>query len=164
MEHTLKIRVRYPEVDGMGYLHHSRYLQYFEMGRVELLRSLGHAYADLEKAGVLFVVVKAEVNYKAPARYDDELTLVTRVAKRTHVRIDHTYELRRDNTLLAEGKTVIACVDRTGQLIQMPDYLELLRIAWRRKSLIALGVVVGLVAGSLYLAGHVLEANGTIPV
>src|SRR5215204_46517 len=69
VEHTMTIRVRYPEVDAMGYLHHSRYFQYFEMGRVELLRSLGHSYADLERAGVLFVVVKVECRYKASARY-----------------------------------------------------------------------------------------------
>src|SRR6185369_10137341 len=92
---VLTIRVRYPEVDGMGYLHHSRYLQYFEMGRVELLRSLGHSYADLERQGVFFVVIKAEVRYRAPARYDDELTLTTRLVRATHVRYDHTYELRR---------------------------------------------------------------------
>jgi acyl-CoA thioester hydrolase len=122
-EHTITIRVRYPEVDAMGYLHHSRYLQYFELGRVELLRSLGHSYADLEKAGVFFVVVKAEVRYKAPARYDDELTLTTRVVKQTHVRYDHTYELKRGTMLLAEGATTIACVDREGQLTQIPDSL-----------------------------------------
>ena len=61
MQHTITIRVRYPEVDAMGYLHHSRYLQYFEMGRVELLRTLGVSYADLERQGVFFVVVKVEV-------------------------------------------------------------------------------------------------------
>src|SRR5207253_1218551 len=55
--HTTAIRVRYPEVDPMGYLHHSRYLQYFEIGRIELLRALGHSYADLEQQGVFFVVV-----------------------------------------------------------------------------------------------------------
>src|SRR3712207_1207231 len=91
-EHTIAIRVRYPEVDAMGYLHHSRYLQYFEMGRVELLRTLGHSYADLERAGVFFVVTKVECRYKAPARYDEELTLHTRVVRQTHVRIDHGYE------------------------------------------------------------------------
>src|SRR6266480_165889 len=68
-QHTITLRVRYPEVDAMGYLHHSRYLQYFEIGRVELLRSIGHSYADLERAGVFFVVVKAECRYKAPARF-----------------------------------------------------------------------------------------------
>ncbi len=50
----------------MGYLHHSRYLQYFEMGRIELLRTNGHRYSDLERGGVFFVVVKAECRYKAP--------------------------------------------------------------------------------------------------
>lgn len=123
-QHTLQIRVRYPEADPMGYLHHSRYLQYFEMGRIELLRSLGHSYADLEKRGVLFVVAKVEIRFRAPARFDDELTLITRIARQTHVRIDHAYELRRGETLLAEGTTTIACVDREGKLTVMPEYLR----------------------------------------
>src|SRR6476660_539944 len=55
-EHTLNLRVRYPECDPMGYLHHSIYLQYFEMGRVELLRAMGHTYAELEQQGLFFVV------------------------------------------------------------------------------------------------------------
>jgi acyl-CoA thioester hydrolase len=122
-EHTISIRVRYPEVDAMGYLHHSRYFQYFEMGRVELLRGLGHSYADLEREGIFFVVVKAQVRYKAPAKYDEELTLLTRVARQTHVRIDHAYELKRGDTLLAEATTTIACVGRDGQLRQIPDFL-----------------------------------------
>ncbi|HEX3358846.1 MAG TPA: thioesterase family protein, partial [Tepidisphaeraceae bacterium] len=118
------IRVRYPEVDGMGYLHHSRFFQYFEMGRVELLRSMGCSYADLERQGVFFVVTKAEIRFRAPAKYDDELTLTTRIVKSTHVRYDHTYELKRGPTLLAEGTTTIACVDRTGQVIQIPESLR----------------------------------------
>lgn len=108
----------------MGYLHHSRFLQYFELGRVELLRAHGVSYADLEQQGVFFVVTKAEVRYKAPARYDDELTLTTRIVRGTHVRFDHAYELRRGNTLLAEGTTTIACVDRSGQVIQIPESLR----------------------------------------
>lgn len=123
-EHTIDIRVRYPEGDPMGYLHHSVYLQYFEMGRIELLRSLGHSYVDLERDGVLFVVVKVQVRYKAPARFDDELRLTTRLAKQTAVRIDHVYELRRGDTLLAEAATTIACVDRAGQLQQIPAHLS----------------------------------------
>jgi acyl-CoA thioester hydrolase len=122
-EHTIAIRVRYPEVDGMGYLHHSRYLQYFEMGRIELLRKLGHNYAELEARGVMFVVIKVEVRYKAPARYDDELTLLTKLVKSTHVRLDHEYVLTRGSTVLAEGSTSIACVGRDGQLQKIPDDL-----------------------------------------
>lgn len=128
-EHTITLRVRYPEVDAMGFLHHSRYLQYFEMGRVELLRSRGHSYAKLEQEGVLFVVVRVECRFKAPARYDEELSLTTRIVKQTHVRIDHAYELRRGETLLAEGSTTIACVDRDGNLRQIPDFL-----AWQGSS------------------------------
>jgi acyl-CoA thioester hydrolase len=123
-QHILSIRVRYPEVDAMGYLHHSRYFQYFEMGRVELLRDLGHRYADLERAGVFFVVVKLECRYKAPARYDEELTLLTRVVKQTAVRIDHAYELKRGDTVLAEATSTIACVDRQGQLQPIPEFLQ----------------------------------------
>lgn len=123
-EHTIAIRVRYPETDPMGYLHHSRYLQYFEMGRVELLRALGHSYADLEKQGIFFAVVKAEVRYKSPARYDDELTLVTRLIKSTFVRFDHAYVLKRGELTLAEASTTIACVDRNGELQAIPEWLN----------------------------------------
>ena len=123
IEQTISIRVRYPEVDAMGYLHHSRFLQYFEIGRVELLRSFGFSYAELERAGVYLVVVKAECRYRAPARYDEELQLTTRVRRQTHVRIDHAYELRRGNVLLAEATTTIACVNREGQVTQIPEYL-----------------------------------------
>ena len=122
--HTISIRVRYPEVDAMGFVHHSRFLQYFEMGRVELLRSLGFSYADLEREGILFVVVRVECRYKSPARYDEELTLTTRVTKQTHVRIDHAYELKRGDTMLAEATTTIACVGRDGSLRQIPEALQ----------------------------------------
>lgn len=104
----------------MGYLHHSIYLQYFEIGRVELLRSLGFSYAELERRGIFFVVVKADVRYKSPARYDEELTLTTRIDKRTFVRYDHSYELRRGETVIAVATTTIACVDRDGHVIQIP--------------------------------------------
>lgn len=123
LEHTMSIRVRYPEVDAMGYLHHSRFFQYFEMGRVELLRAMGISYAELERRGIFFVVVKVECRYKAPARYDEELTLTTRVVRQTHVRIDHAYDLKRADTVLAEATTTIACVGRDGQLMQIPEFL-----------------------------------------
>jgi acyl-CoA thioester hydrolase len=108
----------------MGYLHHSRHFQYFEMGRVELLRAMGHSYADLEKEGLFFVVVRAECKYKAPARFDDELQLVTTISRQTAVRIDHTYLLKRGEIILAEAGTVIACVNRAGELCPIPERLS----------------------------------------
>lgn len=120
----MQFRVRYPETDPIGVVHHSRYLQYFEMGRIELLRQSGHSYASLEQQGVFFVVTRAEVKYRAPARFDEVLTLRTMLVRATHVRFDHEYELRRDETLLAEASTTIACVDRSGSLIAIPQILQ----------------------------------------
>jgi acyl-CoA thioester hydrolase len=121
--HTIQFRVRYPECDAMGYLHHSRHFQYFEMGRIELLRTMGHSYSEFEMHGVFFAVVKADCKYKSPARFDDELTLVTSIVKQTRVRIDHTYVLRRGEIIVAEAGTTIACVNREGELCPIPDSL-----------------------------------------
>ena len=118
----IEIRVRYPEVDQMGVLHHSRYWIYFEMGRTELLRRQGFSYADLEREGLYFVVAKCSAKYLAPARYDEELVLTTKITRTGLVRIDHAYELRRksDSLLLATAETTIASVDPEGKMIPIP--------------------------------------------
>lgn len=107
----------------MGVLHHSRYWVYFEMGRVELLRAQGISYADLEREGVFFVVAKCAAKFRAPARYDEVLQLTTRIVRTGAARIDHEYELKRksDSALLCTAETTIACVDRTGRIIQIPE-------------------------------------------
>jgi len=122
----IDIRVRYAEVDQMGALHHSRYWVYFEMGRTELLRRQGVTYRDCEQAGVFFVVARCSAKFLAPARYDDELVLTTTIAKTGAARIDHAYELRRksDGQLLAAAETTLACVDRRGQVITMPEAIR----------------------------------------
>jgi acyl-CoA thioester hydrolase len=120
----IQIRVRYAETDRMGLLHHANYLIYFEQGRTELLRSLGLTYKELEDQGHLLVLSKVEVRYRSPARYDDLLTLKTTVVRTTAVRIDHRYDLYRDGTLLAEGTSTLACVDRDGRLQALPDFLR----------------------------------------
>ena len=119
----IEIRVRYAEVDAMGVLHHSRFWVYFEMGRTELLRQAGVAYRDLEQRGVFFVVAKCSARFLAAARYDDLLALSTRITRMGAARIDHAYELKRksDGLLLATAETTIACVDRAGQIIPIPD-------------------------------------------
>lgn len=123
LESRIHIRVRYVECDPMGYLHHSHYLPYLEMGRTELLRQNGGDYRTLEEEGFFFVVTKLSIQFKRPARYDDELEVVTRMVRRTHVRIDHEYEIFNVQTrlLLSTACTTIACVDRSGQLIAIPE-------------------------------------------
>jgi acyl-CoA thioester hydrolase len=120
----IQIRVRYAETDRMGLLHHANYLVYFEQGRPELLRAGGLSYRDLEDQGFLLVLTHVDVRYKAPARYDDVLTLRTAIERTTAVRIDHRYELLRDGTLLAEGKTTLACIDRAGRVQVLPEILR----------------------------------------
>lgn len=122
----IDIRVRYAETDRMGYVHHSRYLVYFEMGRTELLRQAGVAYRDLEDAGVFFVVARCSVRYVAPARYDDVLTLATSVDRMTTARIDHSYVMKRksDGVPVAEAQTTLACVGRDGQVMAIPDFIR----------------------------------------
>jgi acyl-CoA thioester hydrolase len=120
----ITIRVRYAETDRMGLLHHANYLVYFEQGRTELLRARGLNYKDLEDRGFLLVIIRAEVRYRSPAHYDDVLTVRTSVVRMTTVRIDHRYEILRDRTLVAEGTTTLACVDREGRVQPLPDILR----------------------------------------
>jgi acyl-CoA thioester hydrolase len=96
------------------------------MGRTELLRALGISYRELEEKNILFVVTKILVNYKRPARYDDEIELLTKITRQTHVRIDHAYELYNTKTreLLATAESTIACVTRAGEIQPIPDFLK----------------------------------------
>lgn len=120
---SLQLRVRYQEVDAMGVVHHSRYFSYFEMARVEGLRGLGLAYSDLEKKGIFMVIAKASCQYRAPAHYDEILTIDLWVPKFNRARIDHTYKVWKNNRkiLVAEAETTLACVDKEGTLIAIPD-------------------------------------------
>ena len=122
---TISIRVRYCEVDRMNAVHHSQYAVYFEMGRTELLRDNGYDYRDLEDRGVLLVITKLEIRYKAPAQYDDVLELTTKIAKIDRVRIEHEYELVRpkDTRLIAQAKTTLVHVDRNGKIQPVPEFL-----------------------------------------
>jgi acyl-CoA thioester hydrolase len=122
----IEFRVRYAEVDQMGAVHHSRYWVYFEMGRTELLRQQGVAYADLEREGVFFVVAKCSAKFLAPARYDDLLALTTRIVRMGAARIDHEYELHRvaNGQLLCTAQTTLACLDRAGRIAAIPDSIR----------------------------------------
>ncbi|QGJ71866.1 Acyl-CoA thioester hydrolase YbgC [Planctomycetales bacterium 10988] len=120
-ESRLTFRVRYYETDQMGYVHHANFVQYFEMGRTEWLRSRGDTYRNWEEHGVFLVVAKLACRYRRPACYDDELTLITRLTKVGVAKMDHTYELLRGSELIATGETTLACVDRDGRMQAIPQ-------------------------------------------
>ena len=122
--HQIQIRVRYQETDGQRRVHHANYLNYFEVARTEMLRACGVTYRDLEDAGVFLVVSEATCSYKAPADYDDLLTIRTWIEKAGGASLRHGYEVVRDTTILARGTTVVVCVDREGKVQRMPDWLR----------------------------------------
>ncbi len=122
-EHQVEMRVRYQHADPMGLLHHANYFTYFEIGRTELLRASGGNYRRMEEEGIYAVVVKAECVYHKPARYDDLLSIRTTVKRITPAKIEHEYQVTRDETCLATGHVVLALVDRNGEVIRVPDWL-----------------------------------------
>ena len=124
-KHTISFRVRYAETDQSCVVHHSVYPVWFEMGRVELLRSSGLTYKEMERLGFFFVVVDLHVRYRQPARFDDELELETSRSSQTKVTIEHSYRLTRrsDGELLTEGSTLIACVNTKGRPCRIPQVM-----------------------------------------
>lgn len=118
---TVPIRVRYQECDPMNVAHHSVYPVWLEIARTELLRSLGQSYRDLEAAGVFLVVAKLSVRYRRPAKYDDELTVTVTAQPTVGVKLEHTYEIRRGDDLIAVAETTLACVDGDGKLRPVPE-------------------------------------------
>jgi acyl-CoA thioester hydrolase len=122
-QHEIEIRVRYQETDGQGRLHHANFLNYFEVGRVELLRAGGKSYRQMEAEGIFLVVAEAACRYFAAAEYDDLLRLRTSTVRAKGARIEHRYEVFRGEQRLAEGHTVVACVDRQGRARRLPPWL-----------------------------------------
>ncbi len=110
----------------MGVAYYANYFVWFEVARCELLRSLGGRYRDLEAQGVLLPVVEAHCDYRAPARYDDDLDVLTTGSLRSRARVAFQYEVRRgvDRTLLAVGHTVHAATDPSGRLRRVPADLQ----------------------------------------
>jgi acyl-CoA thioester hydrolase len=110
---VVRLRVRFGETDLMGIVHHSHYVTYMEVARVEWLRRRGLTYADWANRGLHLPVVDLTVRYRAPARFDDELDVETTLAevRAASVRFDYRIVRAADQTLCAEGSTRLARVD-----------------------------------------------------
>jgi acyl-CoA thioester hydrolase len=125
-----RVRVRYAETDQMGVVYHANYLVWFEVGRVELMRQRGLNYKRLEmEEGCWIAVVEATARYKAPARYDDELIVQTRVIALRGPVIRFGYKIVRveDGLLLCEGETVHVVIGRDMKRRPIPTkYAEIL--------------------------------------
>ncbi|HZS97493.1 MAG TPA: thioesterase family protein [Terriglobales bacterium] len=128
-----RIRVRYAETDQMGIVYHANHFIWFEVGRVEFLRQLGFSYKDMEKQDDCFIaVVDARCRYKAPALYDDEVIVRTRLKNIRESVIHFGYELVRasDGAVLAEGETTHIVADSQMRKTVLPEkYMKVFREA-----------------------------------
>ena len=130
MEHEIQVRVRYSETDQMGVVYHGSYIPFFEMGRVEWLRNKGVSYKSLEESGIALPIVSMSINYKKPARYDDLLTIKTRLKKYSSVKIEFDCEIfGEQNDLLTTAHFILVFVDmKTGRPMVPPrEILEIIQ-------------------------------------
>lgn len=122
--HTIEFRATYAETDGQRRVHHANYLNYFERGRVEMLRAAGLSYKAFEDDGLMLVVTDMQIQYHAAAEFDDLLTLTTEVVEVRSVRIRHHYRLHRDQEPIVTAESTIACIDREGRPRRLPAPLR----------------------------------------
>lgn len=131
---THTIRVRYAETDPMKYVYYGNYATYFEVARVELFRTLGMPYDDIEKQGIWLPVSEFSIKYLKPALYDQNLEIHTFIKKIPGVRLEFDYEIYNDSKeKITEAKTTLFFLDsKSNKVIKCPEFLmDLLLKNWQ---------------------------------
>lgn len=129
-KHTSSLRVRYGETDQMGYCYYGNYAQYFEVGRVEALRSIGMSYKELEAIGLMLPVSDFSVKYLSPALYDDLLSITTEITELSGSRLIFNYEIKNElNILLSTAATTLVFVTTETMRPTRPpsEFIDLLK-------------------------------------
>ena len=123
VEHKTSVRVIYADTDAMGVVYHTNYIKWFEVGRCELLRSIGYPYAKMEEEGILLPVVECNCKYRLPAVYDDLLEITARIGEMKGATVTLEYEIRKQETgeLLVTGSTKHAVTDPKFKPIRLRD-------------------------------------------
>jgi acyl-CoA thioester hydrolase len=124
---TVDLRVRYAETDQMGVVYHANYLIWCEIGRTELIRTLGLPYAELERtAGILLAVADASIRYHASARYDDPVRVLTTLAdvRSRTITFDYLITNADSGARLVTARTTLVCLDRSGRPVTLPAPLR----------------------------------------
>ncbi|PPK99828.1 acyl-CoA thioesterase [Parapedobacter indicus] len=125
-----KVRVRYAETDQMGYVYYGNYAMFYEVGRVELFRSLGFSYKALEDSGIMLPVIELQSKFLKPAKYDEEISVKASLKEKPSVKIRFDYELFNQNReLLNTGSTTLVFIDmKRNKPCKAPaDFLARLR-------------------------------------
>jgi len=126
-EHSTKLRVRYGETDQMGYMYYGNYASFYEVGRVEMLRSLGLTYSGMEASGIMMPVVELNCRYLKPALYDEEITIRVIMEEMPRIRIHFKYELYNEKQeLINTGETLLVFINMqtSRPCIAPKDFLE----------------------------------------
>lgn len=123
---STKTRVRYSETDQMGYVYYGNYASFYEIGRVELFRSLGTSYRELEESGIMMPVYELKSKFHKPAKYDDEIIIKSIINTIPELRIQFLYQIfNQNNELINSGETTLVFVDmKTNQLCKIPSQLS----------------------------------------
>ena len=125
--HESKIRVRYGETDQMGYMYYGNYAEWYEVARVEMLRSLGMTYRSVEESGVMMPVLELKCKYIRPALYDEEITIKVTITEMPATRIRFVYELFNESgTMINIGETTLVFVNIQSKRPCLPpaDFLD----------------------------------------
>lgn len=128
IESESHIRVRYVETDAMGIAHHSNYIIWLELARVEMMDKLGLPYTEIEKQGALMPVLEVHISYLSPAYFDDRLIIKAFVREEPKVRLKVEYQIFREKTLIATAETLHTFINREGKAIRPPSsFLECMK-------------------------------------
>ncbi len=124
--HESRLRVRFEETDTMQVVYYAKFLVWMEVGRVNLLRDVGLPYRDWEEKGIGIPVVQAHADYRASARFDDEILVKTRVSSigKSSMRFENEIYKLPEMKLLCTGHTVHALAGRKGKAVPFPDELK----------------------------------------
>ncbi len=123
---TWRARVYWEDTDGGGVVYYANYLKFMERARTEWLRSMGHSQSELaEQHGYVFAVAEAKVNYRKPARLDDELLITCVPVPEGRVSVRFQQTISRGDVVLAEGEVRVACVDaKTFRPRALPEFIK----------------------------------------
>lgn len=132
--HSTKIRVRYADTDQMGYMYYGKYAEFYEVGRVEMLRSLGLTYKAMEDSGIIMPVTELKCKYIRPAFYDEEITVKVIMEKMPSVRIHFRYELSNEKQeLINLGETTLVFISQENKrpCLAPEDFLNKLTVHFK---------------------------------
>lgn len=110
-EHIVKYRIYYEDTDAGGVVYYANYLKFCERGRTEYLRNINFNQQDLMQQNIVFAVRKVSIDYRLPARLDDEISVISSIQKVKKASVIFNQKIMRDNDILCEATVVVACLD-----------------------------------------------------